>query len=242
MIGQYSLFELLERYGINHNNILLDKKDVLINKAEYNTIEYVLSFLRTELSISSKNIEKCPSILYCGVDNIRDNYMYLESMNFPVLRISNCLHVLGTDCSQLKETYEYVLDKYGEDAIYDLPSILRLSVEWIKQVESVCEGKLSPYGILSVCVNATLIGEEDERSNFVRSRDELRDAINVCDKYGIRYQDGGMLFRNIASDIENVALTCMELGINYQDGGLVFSATPTTIRNIVEVCKKYGVD
>ena len=149
MIGQYSLFELLERYGINHNNILLDKKDVLINKAEYNTIEYVLSFLRTELSISSKNIEKCPSILYCGVDNIRDNYMYLESMNFPVLRISNCLHVLGTDCSQLKETYEYVLDKYGEDAIYDLPSILRLSVERIKQVESVCEGKLSPYGILS---------------------------------------------------------------------------------------------
>ena len=43
-----------------------------MDKADYKKVEYVLSFLRGELNISSKNIEKCPSILYCGVDNIRD--------------------------------------------------------------------------------------------------------------------------------------------------------------------------
>ena len=206
MIGQYSLFELLSKYGINHNNIIGYKKDILMDKAEYNTIEYVLSFLRNELGISSKNIEKCPSILYCGVDNIKENYYYLERVGFPILRINNCLHVLGTDSEQLSETYEYVSNKYGIDAIYDLPSILRLSVDRIKQVEEVCEGKMNPYGILSVCVNATLIGEDDERSKFVRSKEELFDAINVCDKYGIKFDNGGMLFRCLASDIESVEI------------------------------------
>ena len=241
MIGQYSLFELLSKYGINHNNIIGYKKDILMDKAEYNTIEYVLSFLRNELGISSKNIEKCPSILYCGVDNIRDNYYFLEKVGFNVLRINNCLHVLGTDSDQLRETYEYVSLKYGTDMIHDLPSILRLPVSRIKQVEEVCEDKVSPYGILSICVNATLIGEEDEKSKFVRSRDELRDAILVCEKYGIKYQDGGMLFRNLASDIEEVAKVCLELEINYQDGGLVFSSNPQSIRMIADVCNKYDI-
>ena len=58
MIEQYSLFELLNKYGINHNNIVSYKKDILMSKAEYNTIEYVLAFLRGDLGISSKNIEK----------------------------------------------------------------------------------------------------------------------------------------------------------------------------------------
>ena len=90
MIEENSLFELLKKYGIDPQNILGYKRGVLLSK----TVDYVLSFLRTGLSISCKNIEKCPSILYCGVDNIKINYSFLKNAGFNVLRISKCLHIL----------------------------------------------------------------------------------------------------------------------------------------------------
>ena len=45
MVEEYSLFSLLDRYDINHNNILSYKKDILLDKADYKKVEIVLSFL-----------------------------------------------------------------------------------------------------------------------------------------------------------------------------------------------------
>ena len=105
MITNYSLFQLLKKYGIEPLNILECKRDKILNYGEYAQIEEVLKFLKDKL-ISSSSIEKCPSILYFNLDNIKGNYEFLCGNSFNNYVIGDCLHVLGTDKTCLKETYE----------------------------------------------------------------------------------------------------------------------------------------
>ena len=101
---EYDLIMLLSKYGINFDNISEYKREMVLSKAKFDKVEYVLSFLRNELNISSKNIEKCPGILYCGVDNVKDNYFFLLKKGYKIKRINNCLHVLANDNEQLEAT------------------------------------------------------------------------------------------------------------------------------------------
>ena len=48
--------------------------DRLITYSEYEEVERVLTYLRNDLNIKASRIEKCPSILYFGSENIVDNY------------------------------------------------------------------------------------------------------------------------------------------------------------------------
>ena len=137
MIGQYSLFKLLEEYGINPRNIEGYKKDKILTDGEYESILYVLEFLRNELNIKARRIEMCPSILYFGVQNIKKNYEYLSSQGFNISKINNCLHILNCNPIMLEETYLYVLRNYGEEYINMLPSVLSVPVTLLEDIEEI---------------------------------------------------------------------------------------------------------
>lgn len=47
------------------------------------------------------------------------------------------MHVLSTDPKQLKETYKYVCDNYGEDVLNKITSVLSSSIEVIQNVENL---------------------------------------------------------------------------------------------------------
>ena len=116
MIGELRLFELLNRYGVNPKNILDLKKDKVLSYGEYKSIEYVLEYLRTYLSIKARRIELCPSILYFGVENIKANYEFLESQGFNVLAPD--LRGFGASSGSVAMGYLESLDVY--DWIKDL--------------------------------------------------------------------------------------------------------------------------
>ena len=50
-------------------------------------IDYTLNYLVNELGISGKNIEKCPSIIYRNVNNIKKNVLFCKiSVAKPIFR------------------------------------------------------------------------------------------------------------------------------------------------------------
>ena len=241
MINEQDLVALLWKYDINPDKMGI-KFDRLIEMGNPSDIEYMLSYLRHDLGVPPRRIEKCPSILYCGLDNIEDNYKFLVENNFDVLRGSDCLHILSTDHEQLIETFNYVVSNYGFDYLYDIPSILRLPVSRIEEVEIASNGNLSKYGILSVCVNATAMNDKDERNSYNKKIDELRSVIDTCNRYGIKYKDGGMIFRKSSDEIVEIINTCRKYGIDYRDGGIIFLSTPSDIEKIVEISLAHGID
>ena len=95
----------------------------------------VLEFLKGTLDIGGKNIEKCPSIFYMAPENIRLNWGFLKERNIRTSNIETCLHILSTEPVELRKTYEYVVTNYGERYLNANTSILRVSINRIKELE-----------------------------------------------------------------------------------------------------------
>lgn len=123
MIGQYTLMMLCEKYGINSDK-LVNKNNNILTYGEYQDIDSTLNYLVNTLKISSNNIEKCPSILYKSVNNIKENVDFIKNCNIHFSNIESCLHVLNSEPLELQATYEYVKENYGLDIINKLTSIL----------------------------------------------------------------------------------------------------------------------
>ena len=136
MIGNYTLAMLCEKYGIDATKIVKKNNNVL-DLGEYNRIDYVLDYLVNELKIDARNIEKCPSILYRNVFQIKKNVIFLKSKDISFSDIETCLHVLTAETDELKNTYNYVLEKYGLSAIERITSVLSVPVSIIKDIESL---------------------------------------------------------------------------------------------------------
>ena len=145
MIEQVRLNSLLEKYGIDSKRISKDKYEKLVDGANYGEVVYVLDFLRDRIGIDPKRIELCPSILYYGIDNIKENYNFLSSVGFNLLKLNNCLHILNSNPKTLKSTYDYVLENYGAVLIDKYPSVLSASVNLFKEIEDISDGRLSNY-------------------------------------------------------------------------------------------------
>ena len=103
MIDSSSLKKICEKYGINYDKLVGANSNIL-EYGEYNNICYVLNYLRDELKISPNNIEKCPSILYFAVQNIKSNYEFLKKEQITNYSVEGCLHILSTEPSKLRET------------------------------------------------------------------------------------------------------------------------------------------
>ena len=151
MIGQYTLMMLCEKYGINSDK-LVNKNNNILTYGEYQDIGSTLNYLVNILKISSNNIEKCPSILYRSVNNIKWNVNFIKNCNIHFSNIESCLHVLSSEPFGLKATYEYVKDNYGLDIINKITSILSVPKSMIIDVENLNIPFKNKNGNLSVAV------------------------------------------------------------------------------------------
>ena len=148
MIGEYTLERLCKKYNLSTDKLVKKNNNILV-QGEYLEIDKTLNYLVNVLGISSRNIEKCPSILYRNVAEIENNVKFLKQNHIRFSDIESCLHVLSTKSSQLQATYNYVLQNYGVKAISANTSILSCPIDIIQEVENL-NLNVSHNGILTI--------------------------------------------------------------------------------------------
>ena len=251
MVNREQFEEICNKYGLDSKKLIKNNENVL-EKADYNSICYVLDFLRDTLKVTPNNIEKCPSILYLKIEAIKENYNFLKEKEINMKDVETCLHILSTEPSQLKRTYEYVSDenRYGKKYIEQTTSILRVPVERIQEIEERCP-ELTKENILSAAISRKDVDEikkieqvckdneiEVTGSVFYRIAAEIKEIVEVCKENGI--EATGNVFRRTAAEIKEIVEVCKENKIEIT--GSVFIRTAAEIKEIVEVCKENGIE
>ena len=221
MINRIQFEEICNKYGLDSKKLIKNNENVL-EKADYNSICYVLDFLRDTLKVSPNNIEKCPSILYLKIEAIKENWNFLNEKKINTRDVATCLHILSTEPEQLKKTYEYVSDenRYGKKYIEQITTILRVPVERIQEIEEKCP-ELTKENILSAAISRKDI-------------DEIKKIIKICQKNKIEVT--GSVFKRTAEEIEKIVEVCKKNKIEVT--GSVFFKSAEEIEKIVEVCQK----
>ena len=251
MVNREQFEEICNKYGLDSKKLIKNNENVL-EKADYNSICYVLDFLRDTLKVTPNNIEKCPSILYLKIEAIKENYNFLKEKEINMKDVETCLHILSTEPSQLKRTYEYVSDenRYGKKYIEQTTSILRVPVERIQEIEERCP-ELTKENILSAAISRKDVDEikkieqvckdneiEVTGSVFYRIAAEIKEIVEVCKENGIEVT--GSVFSRKSAEIKEIVEMCKENGIEVT--GNVFKRTAAEIKEIVEVCKENGIE
>ena len=251
MVNREQFEEICNRYGLDSKKLIKNNENVL-EKADYNSICYVLEFLRDTLKVSPNNIEKCPSILYLKIEAIKENWKFLNEKKINTRDVESCLHILSTDPEQLNKTYEYVSDenRYGKKYIEQISSILGVPVERIQEIEEKCP-KLTKENILSAAISRKDVDEikkieqvckdneiEVTGSVFLRTAVEIKEIAKECQKNGIEIT--GTVFLRTAAEIKEIVEVCKENGI--EATGSVFYRTAAEIKEIVEVCNEEGIE
>ena len=251
MVNRKQFEEICNKYGLDSKKLIKNNENVL-EKADYNSICYVLDFLRDTLKVTPNNIEKCPSILYLKIEAIKENYNFLKEKEINMKDVETCLHILSTEPSQLKRTYEYVSDenRYGKKYIEQTTSILRVPVERIQEIEERCP-ELTKENILSAAISRKDVDEikkieqvckdneiEVTGSVFYRIAAEIKEIVEVCKENGIEVT--GSVFKRTAAEIKEIVEVCKENRI--EATGAIFLKTAAEIKEIVEVCKENGIE
>ena len=245
MIEQTDLMKLLESYKIDYKKVMTDK---VLDKGEYFGIKHVLEYLVNELKIYPKNIEKCPSILYLNVNEVRKNYEFLKQEKINISDVETCLHVLSTDNKDLKETYYYVLENYGLMTINRTTSILRCNKDRIIDIEkyglskdvtiSASVSRRTIYEIEKIIEICKKYNIEITGSVFKQNAEEIEKIVEICKKYNIEIT--GSVFMKSADEIEKIVEICKKYNIEIT--GSVFLKSAEEIEKIIEVCKKYNIE
>ena len=251
MVNREQFEEICNKYGLDSKKLIKNNENVL-EKADYNSICYVLDFLRDTLKVSPNNIEKCPSILYLKIEAIKENWKFLNEKKINTRDVESCLHILSTESEQLKKTYEYVSDenRYGKKYIEQISSILGVPVERIQEIEDKCQ-ELTKENILSAAVSRKDVDEikkieqvckengiEVTGSVFKRTAAEIKEIVEVCRENEIEVT--GSVFLRTAAEIKEIVEVCKKNGI--EATGTVFKRTAGEIKEIVEVCKENGIE
>ena len=224
MINRIQFEEICNKYGLDSKKLIKNNENVL-EKADYNSICYVLDFLRDTLKVSPNNIEKCPSILYLKIEAIKENWNFLNEKKINTRDVATCLHILSTEPEQLKKTYEYVSDenRYGKKYIEQITTILRVPVERIQEIEEKCP-ELTKENILSAAISRKDI-------------DEIKKIIKICKKNKIELT--GSVFFKSAEEIEKIVEVCKKNKIKIT--GSVFLKNPKQLKENIEYIKQnYG--
>ena len=245
MIEQTDLMKLLESYKIDYKKVMTDK---VLDKGEYFGIKHVLEYLVNELKIYPKNIEKCPSILYFNVNEVRKNYEFLKQEKINISDVETCLHVLSTNNKDLKETYYYVLENYGLMAINRTTSILSCNKNRIINIEkyglskdvtiSASISRRTIYEIEEIIKICKKYNIEIKGTVFKQNAEEIEKMIKVCKKYNIEIT--GTIFHKSAEEIEKIIKVCKKYNIEIT--GTIFHKSAEEIEKIVEICKKYNIE
>ena len=171
MIGEYTLKLLCDKYKLSSDK-LVTKNNNILSSGEYKEIDDTLNYLINDLNINVRNIEKCPSILYRDVKQIKDNVNFIKSKSLSFPNIESCLHVLSAESYELKKTYDYVFKNYGLQAIEKITSILSVSVDIISDVESLNIGFTNSIGNLTVAVGVEFVSTSiNEVSKILQSKE-----------------------------------------------------------------------
>ena len=224
MISYEKLKEICDKYGIDFEKLIKTNNNVL-KYGEYREICDTLDYLRDEVKILSKNIEKCPSILYFSTKKIRDNWEFLKGKEIAISNVETCLHVLNTDGSQMRETYQHVIDNYGIRYLNAITSILSIPTSRIKEIERRFQDKFKPKNFLQAAC-----------SRF--SIEEIEKIIQVCEVHNIEVT--GSVFRQSAEEIEKIIQVCEKHNIELT--GSVFFKSAEEIEKIVQVCKAHNIE
>ena len=245
MIEQTDLMKLLESYKIDYKKVMTDK---VLDKGEYFGIKHVLEYLVNEVGINPKNIEKCPSILYLNVNEVRKNYEFLKQQKINISDVETCLHVLSTDNKDLKETYYYVLENYGLMTINRITSILRCNKDRIINIEkyglskdvtiSASVSRRTIYEIEKIIRICKKYNIEITGSVFKQNAEEIEKIVEICKKYNIEIK--GNVFLKSAEEIEKIIEVCKRYNIEIT--GSVFLKSAGEVEKIVEICKKYNIE
>ena len=197
MVNREQFEEICNKYGLDSKKLIKNNENVL-EKTDYNSICYVLDFLRDTLKVSPNNIEKCPSILYLKIEAIKENWNFLNEKKINTKDVETCLHILSTKPEQLKKTYEYVSDenRYGKKYIEQISSILRVPVERIQEIEDKCQ-ELTKENILSAAISRKDVAE-------------IKKIEQVCKENGI--ETTGSVFLKTAAEIKEIVKVCKETG------------------------------
>ena len=164
MIEKYTLKLLLEEYNIDSAK-LIHKNNNILTYGEYQKIKATLDYLINDLKVDTKNIEKCPSILYRNPGEINSNINFLQKNGVKFQNIETCLHVLSTESQQLSSTYEYVKENYGIDVIDKVTSILAVSKNKIISIEKLNIPLKNKNDIISIAIGRNGVKEIQEIIN-----------------------------------------------------------------------------
>ena len=246
MIEVYRLEDLLKKYGIDTNKIL-SKNNKILDRGEYQDIDRTLNYLINEVGISPRNIEKCPSIMYYAIDNIRGNYEFLIKQGVNISSIETALHILNTNPEVLKKTYYYVLDNYGKEYINRTTSILKVPVDRVIAIEKILSDKSL---ILSAACSWNSVDEIEKiikickkynipitGSIFFRKADEIKEIIKICRKYNIPITSN--IFLRAADEVEKIIEICKKYNIPIT--GSTFLKTADELEKIIEICKENNI-
>ena len=249
MINESKLKEICDTYKIDYDKLVNNNENVLKN-GEYYSICYVLDFLRDELNIEPRNIEKCPSILYRNIENIKSNYEFLKNEQITKYSVEGCLHILSTEPTELKRTYQYIMQNYGIRYLNARTTILRIPVDRIKNIE-IKFPELKKKNVLQAAYSRRTIEEiekiievckknkiEITGSVFQRTAEEIEEIVNACRENGI--EPTGNVFYRSAEEIEKIIKVCQANGIELT--GSVFKSTPEELEKIIKVCKTNGIE
>ena len=250
MISEEKLKEICDKYGIDFEKLIKTNNNVL-KYGEYREICDTLDYLRDEVKILSRNIEKCPSILYFSTKNIRDNWEFLKGKEIAISNVENCLHILNTDGSQMRETYQYVIDNYGIRYLNAITSILRVPTSRIKEIERRFQDRFKPKNFLQAACSRFSIEEIKKivkvceahnikltGSVFLKTSEEIEKIIKVCETHNIEVT--GSVFLKTAEEIEKIVQVCEAHNIELT--GSVFFKSAEEIEKIVQVCKAHNIE
>lgn len=158
MIEEYTLKSLLEKHNINADKLIYKNNNILAY-GEYQDIDATLNYLINELEIDRSNIEKCPSILYRNVGDIKTNVNFIKDKKVRFEDVETCLHVLSTESHQLTSTYDYVEKNYGIDVINKITSILCVPKYRIISIENLNIPLKNKNDVISISIGSNSIEE-----------------------------------------------------------------------------------
>ena len=222
MINETRLKEICDIYKIDYDK-LVDNNENILKYGEYDNICYALDFLRDEVNIEPRNIEKCPSILYYNVENIKSNYEFLKKEQITKYSVEGCLHILSTEPSELRRTYQYIMNNYGIRYLNARTTILSVSVDRIKEIE-IKFPNFKKKNVLQAAYSR-------------RTIEEIEKIVRVCQKNGI--EPTGSVFLKPAEEIEKIVKVCKENGIEVT-GSVFLKSVRQLKENIDYIHNNYG--
>lgn len=251
MYSDENLVVFFRGYGINYDVFSPEVKSIISSFNDFTLMKDVLNFLIDEKSYEPSNIENCPSILYLNPTAVRDNYDYLMSVGISREKVGKCLHVLSTSTNELKKTYNYVLDNYGDEVFNKNLSILSVNTSRIKELEEHFAGRVSKNTLLSIALTSLRIPEiatiltqcEQEGINvtgsfFQKSIGEIARIVEVFQSYDLPIN--GSAFRKKSFEVRRIINVCKEK--NYEVSGSVFLQNADEVGKIIDLCRDKNIN